>query len=614
FYPALTDPTMLFQNNGAGRLDLATSFVGINDTALGKAVVVWNYDNDGDEDLLITNTFARPVIYRSDASTLARHWIQFKFRGTSSNRDGYGAVIRVTEAGRTQTALFNPSNGYIGQHESTVHFGLGVTDGVLDAIEVVWPSGIVQSLTAVAVNQRHLLTEPQVQRTAPVITTQPATPGVLFKNDPLILTVAATGHPAPVFLWEKDGVTIAGANQPTLRIPRIHPFDAGRYRVKVINPEGTVVSAAVDVIVAIDPAEHSVARWWNEFLLDAIRKDTPNPPVHARNLYHLSAAMWDAFWAYEEEAWTRALPVFHRENVAAADWSGGREAAQAQAISHAAFRVLTQRFKNSPGAVRSQFAFRWLMRELGYDPDFTGTTGNSPAAVGNRIGYAVLAATLNDGANEAGGYADATGYVSVNEPMIVGLPGATMANASRWQKLALRFSVAQNGIPLPESVQPFVGVNAIRTTPFALVKPTPTSIALDPGPPPEFGGATHAAFVQEALDCIVMSAALDPTDGVTVDISPGAYLNNPLGTNDGTGHALNPFTGQPYASNVVKRGDYARVLAEFWADGPASETPPGHWNVVHNHVTDDPRFVRRLGGTGPVLAPLEWDVRAYLAL
>jgi hypothetical protein len=81
---------------------------------------------------------------------------------------------------------------------------------------------------------------------------------------------------------------------------------------------------------------------------------------------------------------------------------------------------------------------------------------------------------------------------------------------------------------------------------------------------------------------------------VTIDISPGRYGNNPLGTNDGTGHPVNPVTGQPYAPNVVPRGDFARVLAEFWADGPKSETPPGHWNTLANHVTDHPMF-RRCG-------------------
>ena len=56
------------------------------------------------------------------------------------------------------------------------------------------------------------------------------------------------------------------------------------------------------------------------------------------------------------------------------------------------------------------------------------------------------------------------------------------------------------------------------------------------------------------------------------------------------------------------------MLAEFWADGPSSETPPGHWNVIANTVADDARFVKRIGGSGPVVDDLEWDVKVYFAL
>src|SRR6185436_1646749 len=66
--------------------------------------------------------------------------------------------------------------------------------------------------------------------------------------------------------------------------------------------------------------------------------------------------------------------------------------------------------------------------------------------------------------------------------------------------------------------------------------------------------------------------------------------------------------------NVVLRGDFARVLAEYWADGPSSETPPGHWNVLANLVADDTRTAKRIGGTGPVVDDLEWDVKVYFAL
>ena len=74
------------------------------------------------------------------------------------------------------------------------------------------------------------------------------------------------------------------------------------------------------------------------------------------------------------------------------------------------------------------------------------------------------------------------------------------------------------------------------------------------------------------------------------------------------------MTGQPYKPEVVLRADFARVMAEFWADGPKSETPPGHWNTIANMVADSPGFVRRLFGRGEPVDPLAWDVHVYLAL
>ncbi len=113
---------------------------------------------------------------------------------------------------------------------------------------------------------------------------------------------------------------------------------------------------------------------------------------------------------------------------------------------------------------------------------------------------------------------------------------------------------------------------------------------------------------------IEWSGHLDPTDGVMIDISPNARGNNTLGTNDGSGHVLNPATSQPYTPQIVPAGDYYRVLAEFWADGPDSETPPGHWFTIVNYVSDHPLLVKRIAGVGPLVDDLEWDVKLYLAL
>jgi len=57
-------------------------------------------------------------------------------------------------------------------------------------------------------------------------------------------------------------------------------------------------------------------------------------------------------------------------------------------------------------------------------------------------------------------------------------------------------------------------------------------------------------------------------------------INDRGGANDGTGYTVNPVTGQPYTPSIVLRGDFTRALTEFWADGPSSETPPGHWNSI----------------------------------
>jgi hypothetical protein len=348
----------------------------------------------------------------------------------------------------------------------------------------------------------------------------------------------------------------------------------------------------------------SVARHWNEALLDAIRTDTPRPTVHARNLFHLAAAMWDAWRAFGGggTAWLTD------ETHASTDPARDRDAA----ISFAAYRVLTARFVSGPAAVATQAALRAKMIALGYDPDYAVATGHGPAAVGNRIGTAMVAWGLTDGANEAGNYADPS-YAAVNAPLAVAQPGTVMADPNRWQPLALDVIVTQNGIPLPGGVQGVIGVRWDQVTPFALVRPPGGGLYLDPGPPPQLGGAGDAGYKDGARAVLQFSSQLHPFDGAAIDISPGAFGNNPLGTNAGTGHAVNPATGQPYAPNVVARGDFLRVLAEFWADGPHSETPPGHWHVIANDVSDR-LATHRIGGSGPDLDRLEWDVKLYLAL
>ena len=352
--------------------------------------------------------------------------------------------------------------------------------------------------------------------------------------------------------------------------------------------------------------EWSVARQWDEALLDAIRRALPNPPVHARNLFHTSVAMYDAWAAYDSTATGYVVT----EKAKATDIQPARE----EAMSYAAYRVLSHRFEKSVGGTDSLIEFNELMASRCYDIDVTGTTGDTPAALGNRIGAAVLAYGLADGSNEATGY-DSPGYKPVNPPLIVAAPGTVMTDPNRWQPLQIEHMVSQNGIPVTNGVQKAVGPHWGQVRSFALPDGGAAHLPIDPGPPPRLGDSTSdQAFKDDAVTVLRDASRLDPAQGISIDISPGTIGNDPLGTNDGTGYAANPVTGQPYAADVVNQGDWARALAEFWADGPKSETPPGHWNVIANTVSDTLAPNLEIGGAGPTVDRLEWDTKLYFAL
>lgn len=433
--------------------------------------------------------------------------------------------------------------------------------------------------------------------------------GAVYRRGPTGWEAAATGLTLPVEslhavwvdpaggVWAVGGKVLTDLTGGALL--RLAPPGAATWR----QPDKPAPPAAVCPQAAVDPAEgQSIARRWNEQILGAIRRDLPRPTVHARNLFHLSAALWDAWAAWDPAA----RGVFAHERAAAPDV----EAARREALSYAALRLLDHRYAAAAGGAVSSACFRAFMLKLGYPPDDATLSGDSPRAVGNRVGQAVIDATREDGANEQADYADTTGFTSAAPALPVESPSPPAADIDLWQPLDLAIAATQNGIPLAPGVQKYVGAHWGKVAPFALVRPSPGAPYVDPGPPPALTPATMGWVVE----LIRRSAQLGVDPAQTIDISPGATGNNPLGTNAGAGHPQNPVTGQPYAPQVVRLGDFGRVLAEVWADGPRSETPPGHWNLIANQAFQDPRFARRWRGGGPTLAPLEWDVRAYLAL
>jgi hypothetical protein len=355
------------------------------------------------------------------------------------------------------------------------------------------------------------------------------------------------------------------------------------------------------------PAGWSIARYWDEKALAMIRVSPPAPTVHARNLFSLSAVMWDAWAAYDPVA----DGYFYDGKVSTDDVARARDIA----ISFAAYRLLRYRYFTVGNLDPASQGLELQMEDICLRPEYDDIGLTSPAQLGNLIGVRAIAEGKNDGSLEADGYVDYS-FEPVNDPMAPFKSGTVMNDPNKWQPLRFPRGQAQGqgGRPAPD-IQTFVGAQWGFVTPFALPV-TDDGVPIDPGPPPALGGdpTLDEEYKQAAIDVLRYSSTLTTADGVTEDISPAALGNNDLATNDGHGRPENPTTGEPYAPDVVLRADYERAVAEYWADGPASETPPGHWNLIANAVADSPGFQFRFAGGARITDRLEWDVKMYFAL
>jgi hypothetical protein len=399
--------------------------------------------------------------------------------------------------------------------------------------------------------------------------------------------------------------------------------------------------------VAITPERdgQSVARMWNEVLLLAIRNDYARPTVHARNLFHISSAMFDAWSVYKPKThgflFGNEVAGFScsAENI---DLPDDVLPQQELAISYAAYRIIQHRFNLSPGTSEIMEAADTLMQDLGYnlDDESLDYSQGSAAALGNYIADCYIQFGLQDGANEEGLYAN-TAYEPVNRPLYLS-SGSTgnpfLGNFDRWQPLVIDGFIDQAGNPSGDAPT-FLGPEWGSVVPFSLSENDKTVFSRDgfdyfvyhdPGAPPLSEGDLSDEYKWGFSLVSIWSSHLDQNDGVMWDISPkslgnidefpssftefGEFYKQLEGGDASTGYMLNSVTNQPYEEQMVPRGDYTRVLAEFWADGPDSETPPGHWFVILNSVSDHELLEKRWAGQGDVLGALEWDIKSYFAM
>ena len=149
------DRTYLWRNDNGVFTDVSDA-EGITDTLQGRGLVHLDYDDDGDLDIVIVNNQDQPILYRNDSDD-ANDFLRIDLEGTLSNRDGIGAFITVTpdlgNPEEKQVWEVDGGSSFLSQNEHTAHFGLGDSDGEVDLVQIEWSSGLVQQAFYVDANQ-----------------------------------------------------------------------------------------------------------------------------------------------------------------------------------------------------------------------------------------------------------------------------------------------------------------------------------------------------------------------------------------------------------------------------------------------------------------------------
>ena len=668
---------------GQGGFDEIAENINLKDIATSVSAVDFDFDNDGDIDIFVTNSDRPSYFYENKTLNFNQesnlNWFKVVLQGIQSNRDAIGTQLTLNTVNGTLKRYFS-GIGFLGQSFAPVHFGLNDITEIV-SLSIQWPSGLIEIYQDLDSNTTIRATEGQGYQ---ILDIQPSIK-VFGCIDPMSCTFnpnayiddgscaymelkEIVGNSNSGFLKEETySYTLednASANWSIIGGEILEGHGTNIVKVKwgleqigiisVVEVTPNCSSASVDFEVALSINEielnKSMARIWNEALLEAIRGDFARPTVHARNLFHTSIALYDAWAIYDKKAKpyligneihgfiSELLEFVPSENTGLSEH---------KTMSYAAYRLLNYRFSNSPGYASSKIRFDLIMNQLGYDIENTSLNyvSGDAAALGNYIAQQIINYGQIDGSRERTNYDNAY-YGPYNNPLLPDFPGnLTIENPNRWQPLSLTSFIDQSGNLFDGDVIDFLNPEWGNVRPFALSSKDLTTyqrdgndylVYNDPSHPP-YLDATNSSMSSEAYKwgfslVSIWASHLDPNDNVLWDISPKStdnisieslpnnfqnypeFYNLLEGGDFGVGRSVNPITNTSYKEQVVPRGDYARVLAEFWADGPESETPPGHWFSLLNYVNDHPLSTKKFEGEGTTLSALEWDVKSYFIL
>ncbi len=303
----------------------------------------------------------------------------------------------------------------------------------------------------------------------------------------------------------------------------------GRFFRNALVPIATLCLGS-QVALAAPPPPDNVVLQWDSAILQAIRDLHPGPPMAAREIAIVHTCMYDAWTAYSFRAvGTQLGGTLRRPHD---EFS---TANKNQAISFAAYRALVDLFPGDTNAV-----FTPLLNSLGYSETNLSTDTTTPAGIGNVACAAVLAFRHHDGSNQLGDlhpgpYSDYTGFVPANPASTIPVAKSSIVDPNSWQPLTYDDGLTP---PIPHVVTPpFIGAQWEQVIPFALTSAHQFDAFESQFGPAKFGSQAYVTQAQELIDI---------------------------------------------SANLT---DKQKLIAEYWANGPKSELPPGHWCLFAQYVS-----------------------------
>jgi enediyne biosynthesis protein E4 len=148
-------PLQLFRSEAGQKYTDASALL-TSQALVGRGLAVGDIDNDGRLDALVVDSEGAPLLLHNESKSTAG-WLSLELVGAKSNRDGYGATVRVTVGDRVIVRHCHADGSYMSASDKRIHVGVGSATEA--SVSVTWPGGKVQDFGKQALNQRHRLIE-----------------------------------------------------------------------------------------------------------------------------------------------------------------------------------------------------------------------------------------------------------------------------------------------------------------------------------------------------------------------------------------------------------------------------------------------------------------------